>query len=119
MHARLHSHLEQQRKPYPKQYGYKRGKSTVDAISHIVDKIRTRNTTYVLGLFANFSGAFDRMSWSRLFSLLRDLQIRPHVYNLLRSYFEDREVQIRTPECVAKKKINRGYPQGFILGPIL
>jgi len=62
IHARLHSYLEQQRKPHPKQYGYKKGKSTVDAISHIVDKIKTRNTTYVLGLFVDFSGAFDRMS---------------------------------------------------------
>jgi hypothetical protein len=94
----------------------------VDAISHIVDKIKTRNTTYILGLFVDFSGAFNRMSWPRLFSLLRDLQIPSHVYNLLRSYFEDREVQIRTPECIAKKKINRGCPcmeQGSILRPIL
>jgi hypothetical protein len=70
-------------------------------------------------LFVDFSGAFDRMSWPRLFSLLRDLQIPPHIYNLLRSYFEDREVQIRIPECIARKKINRGCSQGSILGPIL
>jgi hypothetical protein len=38
IHARLHSYLEQQEKPHPKQYGYKKGKSTVDVISHIVDK---------------------------------------------------------------------------------
>jgi len=91
----------------------------VDSISHIVDKIKTRNTTYVLGLFVDFSGAFDRMSWPRLFSLLRDLYIPPHVYNLLQSYFEGQEVKIRTPECIARKKINRGYPQHSILGPIL
>jgi hypothetical protein len=85
IYSRLHYYLEQQQTPHPKQYGYKKGKSTVDAISHIVDKIKTRETTYVLGLFVDFFGAFDRMSWSRLFSLLRDLQIPPHVYNLLRS----------------------------------
>jgi hypothetical protein len=39
IHARLHSYLEQQQKSHPKQYGYKKGKSTVNAISHIVDKI--------------------------------------------------------------------------------
>ncbi|KAH0947461.1 hypothetical protein HN011_006440 [Eciton burchellii] len=59
------------------------------------------------------------MSWPRLFSLLKDLHILPHVYNLLRSYFEGREVQIRTPECIARKKINCGCSQGSILGPIL
>jgi len=89
----------------------------VDAISHIVDKIKTRITTYVLGLFVDFSGAFDRMSWPRLFSLLKDLHIPPYVYNLLQSYFEGREVQIRTPECIARKKINRGCPQGPFWDP--
>jgi hypothetical protein len=53
------------------------------------------------------------------FSLLKDLHIAPHVYNLLQSYFEGQEVQIRTPECIARKKINHGCPQGSILGPIL
>ncbi|KAH0947452.1 hypothetical protein HN011_006429 [Eciton burchellii] len=48
IHAYLHSYLEQQEKPHSKQYGYKKGKSTVDAISHIVNKIKTRNTTCVL-----------------------------------------------------------------------
>jgi hypothetical protein len=113
IHARLHSYLEQQEKPHPKQYGYKKEKSTVDAISHIADKIKIRNTTYVLGLFFDFSGAFDRMSWPRLFFLLREgeyPQILPYVYNLLRSYFEGRKVQIRTSECIARKKINRRCP---------
>jgi hypothetical protein len=55
----------------------------VDAISHIVDKIKTRSTIYVLGLFVDFSGVFDRMSWPRLFSLLKDFHTPPHVYNLL------------------------------------
>jgi len=44
--ARLNNYLKEQQKPHPKQYGYK-GKSTVDAISHIVNKIKTRETTYV------------------------------------------------------------------------
>jgi hypothetical protein len=118
IHARLHFYLEQQEKLHPKQYGYKKGKSTVDAISHIVDKIKTRSTTYVLGLLVDFSGAFDRISWTRFFFLLKDLHIAPHVYNLLQSCFEGREVQIRTyKECIARK--NRGCPQGSILGPIL
>jgi len=100
-----HNYLEEQQKSHPKQYGYKKGRSTVDAISHIVNKIKTRKTTYVVELFVDFSGAFDRMSWPRLFSFLRDLQILPDIYNLLRSYFQDREVLIRTPECIARKKM--------------
>jgi len=96
---------------------HKKRRSIVDAISH--NKIKTRKTTYVLGLFVDFSGTFDRMSWPRLFSLLRDLQISPDIYNLLWSYFQDREVLIRIPECIARKRINRGCLQGSILGLIL
>jgi len=75
IYTRLNNYLEEQQKPHPKQYGYKKGRSTVDAISHVVNKIKTRETTYVLGLFVDFSGAFDRMSWPRFFSLLRDFQM--------------------------------------------
>jgi len=78
-----------------------------------------QKTSDITAPFVAFSGTFDRMSWPRLFSLLRDLQISPDIYNLLRFYFQDREVLIRTPECIARKRINRGCPQGSILGPIL
>jgi len=57
----LNNYLEEQQKLHSKQYGYKKGRSMLDAISHIVDKIKTRETTYLLGLFIDF-GAFDRMS---------------------------------------------------------
>jgi len=117
IHTRLNNYLEEQEKSHPKQYSYKKRRSIVDTISH--NKIKTKETTYVLGLFVDFSSTFDRISWTRLFSLLRDLQISPDIYNLLRSYFQDREVLIRTPECIARKRINGGCPQGSILRPIL
>jgi len=40
---------------------------TVDTISHIVDKIKIRKTSYVLGL--DFSGAFDHIPWLRPIAL--------------------------------------------------
>jgi len=74
-----------------------------DAISHIVDKIKTRNTTYVLDFFVDFSGDFRPHVLAKTLLPLEGPPNTPHVYNLLRSYFEDQEVQIRTPECIARK----------------
>jgi len=37
-------------KPHNKQHRYKNEKSTVDAINHIVDKIKTKEITHVLRL---------------------------------------------------------------------
>ncbi|KAH0948426.1 hypothetical protein HN011_003626, partial [Eciton burchellii] len=48
-----------------------------------------------------------------------NLQIPPHVHNLLRSYFENQEILISRAEYIIRKKINVGRPQGSILGPIL
>jgi len=79
--------------------------------------MKTRETTYVLGLL--ISPALSSMSWSRLFFLLRHFQIPPDVYNVLRSYFQDQEILIRTSECIARKRIKRGCSQGSILGLIL
>jgi len=47
-------------KPHLKQYEYMKERFTVDAISHIVDKIKIRKTSYVLGLL-DFFGAFDHI----------------------------------------------------------
>jgi hypothetical protein len=73
-------------------------------ISHIVDKIKNRKITYVLyGLFI-----LSIISWPRLFSLLRSLQIPVH--NLLRSYFEDPNKNIR---MYRKKKDNSRMSRRF------
>ncbi|KAH0951292.1 hypothetical protein HN011_001662, partial [Eciton burchellii] len=114
----MHYLEEQQKPPNSKQYDYEKRKSTVDAISYIVNQIKTRETTYVLGLFVDFSNAFDRMSWLRLFSLLRDLLILQISCLQLASVLF-REILIRTPKCIARRKINRRCPQYSILGLIL
>jgi len=111
------SNINWKNKNFIKPHSDTKGKSTVDTISHIVDKIKIRETTYVLWLFVDFSGAFDCMSWSRHFSLFKErpryqLQIPTHnsLCNLQWFSFEDREILIRTPECIARKKINRECP---------
>jgi hypothetical protein len=66
--------LEKQQKPDPKQYGYSQEKIHGGLNKYcgynIVDKIKTREATYIWRSFIDFSDAFDRMSWSKLFSLL-------------------------------------------------
>jgi len=81
---------------------------------YIIGKIKSRESIYVLGLFVDFSDAFDRIPWLKFFSLLRDLQISSYVYNILQFYFEDREILIRIPEYIARKRINRRCPQESI-----
>jgi hypothetical protein len=84
----------------------------MDAISHIVNKIITKETTYVLKLFVDFSDGFNRIGHSFSFqgaSKYRFMSTEASCFDLT-SKIERSRVLMRTPECVARKKINRDCP---------
>lgn len=73
-----------------------------------------------LGIFVDFSKAFDRLNHATLLTKLERYGIRGAALNLIRSYLQSRS------QCVVINKahsdflpINAGVPQGSILGPLL
>jgi len=52
-----------------------------------------RNNLYIGTV--DFSGAFDHISWPRLFTLLKGLQRSANIYNLLLSYVKILNVNIK------------------------
>lgn len=56
-----------------KQYGFTRGKSTLDAIQNIRSWHNSATGKFSLGIFLDISGAFDSLDWQMLFSDLTAL----------------------------------------------
>uniref|UniRef100_A0ABD2XQQ1 Reverse transcriptase domain-containing protein n=1 Tax=Trichogramma kaykai TaxID=54128 RepID=A0ABD2XQQ1_9HYME len=54
-----------------RQYGYRRGRSTEDAIFDMVEAVRSSNSGLVLALMFDVTGAFDNLGWG---SILAELQ---------------------------------------------
>ena len=68
----------------------------------------------------DLSKAFDCLSHSILLDKLRFYGINEMAYNLMKNYLENRKQFVQFDSCSSKmKSIDKGIPQGSILGPLL
>ena len=92
MYTRLLSFINKYRLLYSNQFGFRRGHSPDLALICLVDKISNalENGEYVLGLFLDFSKAFDTVNHDILFTKLEYLGIRDAIfrYNGLKVIFQ-------------------------------
>ena len=106
----------------PKQFGYRKKLSTTDAILQCTEYVRTemdkKNT--VCGAFLDLSKAFDSISHEILIEKLKCLGFDGTSTQLIRSYLKDRTQKVvfsgNESDWIL---LNRGVPQGTVLGPIL
>ena len=107
---------------YEYQFGFRCGHSPDLALTCLVDKISNalENGECVLGLFLDFSKAFDTVNHDILFEKLEYLGIRGIPLMWCRNFLSDREQYVvYNDTSSSSKKITCGVPQGSILGPLL
>lgn len=102
---------------YTKQYGFRKNKSTEDAIMEVTSHVKGSRHKYVLGIFFDITGAFDNLWWPSIMHRLRDLNCPTGLFNILRSYFADRCTEHRGRHQAISRNITIGCPQGSVLGP--
>lgn len=101
-----------------RQFGFRVGRSTEDALVDFRNIIDSCEERYVLGIFFDITGAFDNVLWSMILSGLRERACPQNVYSLMSSYFSDRTVSLSWGGGkIVSKKTSRGCPQGSVLGP--
>lgn len=100
------------------QYGFRKGKSTEDAVNRALWEVEDSGCQYVLSIFIDIAGAFDNLWWPALFQELQDMECPPQVYKTLRSYCQDRFATLRCPKEKITRRLSKGCPQGSICGPI-
>ena len=93
MYTRLLSFINKYKLLYFYQFGFRRGHSPDLALICLVDKISNalEDAEYVLGLFLDFSKAFDTVNHDILFTKLEYLGIRDVTLQWFKSYLSDRE----------------------------
>lgn len=104
------------------QYGFRKNRSTEIALIHqkeyILDKLEKNK--FVLGIFVDFTKAFDCIVHSILFRKLDLCGIRGHALDLIKSYLSHRKQYVQISNFQSKTRdITAGVPQGSILGPLL
>ena len=122
MYKRLLNYVTENKILFKYQFGFREGYSTNLAMTYLIDDLVTslNKQNCVLGLFLDFSKAFDTVNHDILFQKLSHYGIRGPALDWFRSYLGDR-FQFTEYNGVQseKERIRCGVPQGSVLGPLL
>ena len=104
------------------QFGFRKGRSTEQAIVEISDNLKRAvdNNLYTCGVFLDFAKAFDTVNHQILLKKLEAYGIRGTPLKWFTSYLFNRQqyVSVNSVES-SKQTMKCGIPQGSSLGPLL
>jgi hypothetical protein len=118
----LLSYLEHFHILCPEQFGFRKNRSTIDAITNFLENVvgGLENKEHVLSIFLDLSKAFDCVDHKILLNQLELIGIRGLSNKWISSYLSNREQYVQVGNIMSDKiKITYGVPQGSVLGPIL
>lgn len=122
IHQRLHIFFVKHSVITECQYGFTKNRSTEHALldqkEYILNNFEAQKLT--IGIFVDFSKAFDSLNHNLLFAKLEHYGVRGHALSLIRSYLGSRKQYVQINHCSSDAlTITHGVPQGSILGPLL
>ena len=122
IYSQLYSHFENNCIFHDSQFGFRKKRSTTDAIDSLVKKVIEvfENKGFAHATFCDLSKAFDCVSHVALLEKLSLYGLRHTAFRLIKSYLENRSQVV----CIGRDKsetsrVNMGVPQGSVLGPLL
>lgn len=114
---RIHKNVDENLSQY--QYGFRSHKNTEDAVCKFLEIRQEIQENYALGMFLDISGAFNNLWWPDVIQKLKDVSCSAPLVGTLQDYFKNRSIFIKTNSGIVSREVNKGCPQGSLLGPIL
>ena len=122
MYTRLLSYLNEHKISFSYQFGFRKSHSTYMALMVLMDKLNKSldDGNMVIGIFLDFSKAFDTVDHDILLFKLSHYGIRDNALLWFKSYLSNRNQFVAYDGVRSSlKTIKCGVPQGSILDPLL
>jgi len=100
-----------------RQFGFRTGRGTEDALQRIIQLSKNNEKKYVTLIFFDIAGAFDNLWWPAILKRVSETQCSSQLYDILKQYFSKRKMMLTSKCNKAEKEMTRGCPQGSIIGP--
>ena len=104
------------------QFGFRKGRGTMDSIVFLENDIQKNLETGVksLAVFVDLEKAYDALRIIRLLSTLQGLGLKGNILNFIKNFLLNRTFQVKIGNEKSDKLFaENGLPQGSILSPIL
>lgn len=117
LNRRLQTFLEQHHKLSPRQFGFRAGRSTVDAITFATEKIKEnkKNGMHSLVMALDIANAFNAAWGPYIDKEMETAEVPKQLRMISQSFLEGRIVKTGS----VQRAMERGCPQGSSLGPTL
>ena len=122
MYSRLSNFLERFKILIQNQFGFRKCHSSYMALMAMMDNLiqALEKEEFVVGVFLDFSKAFDTVNHDILFEKLYHYGIRGPALQWFKSYLHERKQYVTYNDISwSAKTFKCGVPQGSILGPLL
>lgn len=122
---RLEKYTESENGLSNMQFGFRKGKSTVDAIRAVIETAEAaksqqrRGNRYCAIVTLDVKNAFNSASWEAIAESLHSIRVPEYLCRILQSYFQNRILMYETDRGRKTVSITAGVPQGSVLGPTL
>ena len=104
-----------------RQFGFRHGRSTIDALSMVTNQLEHAKTSkgFAALVTVDIRNAFNSASWQNILRVLKEEGVSPYLRRIISSYLSKRTIRVPLSTGVKELSINSGVPQGSVLGPIL
>ena len=108
-------------KLHPRQFGFRKGRSTEVALHHLVSKIENAfaNGIFTLGVFLDIEGAFDSITFSVIETALGRVRVSVRLIKWISFMLRHRTLTTTLGDDSITRNITCGCPQGGVLSPLL
>lgn len=98
------------------QFGFRSGKSTIDALEKLMEIVNRDRNKIATAIFIDVKNAFNSADWELILRKARRRGVSDGLMRILASYLTDRRVILGQN---LEERVAAGVPQGSVLGPTL